>query len=98
MNQVKEAAGSLVLVFARMFPLALLKALAAELDFPSCLGRRHPLPALLPLTVLAVLCVCKGSTATSQFGCEHSIALAHALGFGREVPVPLLFRYLQRAT
>src|SRR5262249_4263681 len=52
-------------------------------------GRRHPLAALLSLTVLAMLRGCKGPTAISQFGRDHGAALAHALGFRRgKTPAP----------
>jgi hypothetical protein len=46
-------------------------------------GRVHPLPAVLALTVLAMLRGCKGPVAIAQFGRDYGTALAHALGFTR---------------
>ena len=66
-----------------MATLSLLEVLAEVPDPRSRRGRRHPLPALLALTVLAMLRGCKGPTAIAQFGRDHGIALAHALGFTR---------------
>jgi hypothetical protein len=39
--------------------------------------------ALLALAVLAMLRGCKGPTAIAQFGRDHGVELAHALGFRR---------------
>jgi hypothetical protein len=72
-----------------MAPLSLLEALADVPDPRSRHGRRHPLLAILSLTVLAMLRGCKGPTAISQFGRDHGVALAHALGFRRgKTPAP----------
>jgi DDE_Tnp_1-associated/Transposase DDE domain len=72
-----------------MTPLSLLEALADVPDPRSRHGRRHPLSALLALTVLAMLRGCKGPTAIAQFGRDHGVALAHALGFRRgKTPAP----------
>lgn len=72
-----------------MAPLSLLEALADVPDPRSRHGRRHPLLAVLSLTVLAMLRGCKGPTAISQFGRDHGVALAHALGFLRgKTPAP----------
>lgn len=72
-----------------MAPLSLLEALADVPDPRSRHGRRHPLSAILSLTVLAMLRGCKGPTAISQFGRDHGVALAHALGFRRgKTPAP----------
>jgi hypothetical protein len=72
-----------------MPPLSLLEALADVPDPRSRHGRRHPLSALLSLTVLALLRGCKGPTAISQFGRDHGAELAHALGFLRgKTPAP----------
>jgi hypothetical protein len=46
-------------------------------------GRRHTLAAILALVVLAMLRGCKGPVAIAQFGRDHGVALAHALGFTR---------------
>lgn len=66
-----------------MPPLSLLDALADVPDPRSRHGRRHPLLAILSLTVLAMLRGCRGPTAIAQFGRDHGFALAHALGFLR---------------
>jgi hypothetical protein len=72
-----------------MAPLSLLEALADVPDPRSRHGRRHPLLAVLSLTVLAMLRGCKGPTAISQFGRDHGTDLAHALGFRRsKTPAP----------
>jgi hypothetical protein len=72
-----------------MAPLSLLDALAEVPDPRSRHGRRHPLRAMLCLTVLAMLRGCKGPTAIAQFGRDHGVALAHALGFLRgKTPAP----------
>lgn len=72
-----------------MSPLSLLDALADVPDPRGRNGRRHPLLAILSLTVLAMLRGCKGPTAISQFGRDHGVQLAHALGFRRsKTPAP----------
>jgi hypothetical protein len=64
-------------------PLSLLEELARVPDPRSRRGTRHPLPAILGLTVLAMLCGCKSYTAIAQFGRDKGFALAFALGFRR---------------
>jgi len=66
-----------------MAGLSLLEALAQVPDPRSRHGRVHPLPAVLALTVLAMLRGCRGPVAIAQFGRDHGPALAHALGFTR---------------
>jgi predicted transposase YbfD/YdcC len=66
-----------------MAGLVLLEVLAEVPDPRSRHGRVHPLPAILALTVLAMLRGCKGPTAIAQFGRDHGTPLAHALGFTR---------------
>jgi predicted transposase YbfD/YdcC len=63
--------------------LSLIDALAEVPDPRSRHGRFHPLPAVLALTVLAMLRGCKGPVAIAQFGRDHGPALAFALGFRR---------------
>jgi hypothetical protein len=63
--------------------LSLLEALAQLSDPRGRQGRRHPLPAILSLTVLAMLTGCKTLEAIVQFGRDHGTPLAHALGFRR---------------
>src|SRR5262245_41440636 len=66
-----------------MAGLSLLEALAQIPDPRSRHGRVHPLPAVLALTVLAMLRGCKGPVAIAPFGRDHGPPLAHALGFTR---------------
>ena len=66
-----------------MAGLCLLEVLAEVPDPRSRHGRRHPLPSLLALVVLAMLRGCKGPAAIAQFGRDHGTPLAHALGFRR---------------
>lgn len=63
--------------------LSLVEELARVPDPRSRKGRRHPLTAILSLTVVATLAGCKGLEAIAQFGRDHGRALAHALGFTR---------------
>ena len=64
-------------------PLALIDVLASVPDPRGRNGKRHPLNAILSLTVLAMMTGCKGVNAISQFGRDKGFALAHALGFRR---------------
>jgi DDE_Tnp_1-associated/Transposase DDE domain len=64
-------------------PLSLLEILAQIPDPRSRRGRRHPMPAILSLAVLAMLTGCKSYEAIAQFGRDKGFALAHALGFTR---------------
>lgn len=66
-----------------MATLSLLEVLAEVPDPRSRHGRRHPLPAVLALVVLAMLRGSKGPVAIAQFGRDYGTALAHALGFRR---------------
>jgi len=63
--------------------LSLLEALASVPDPRDPRGLIHPLPAVLALTVVAVLAGLRGPAAIAQFGRDHGPALAHALGFRR---------------
>lgn len=63
--------------------LSLLEELARIPDPRNRRGTRHPLAALLGLTVLAMLTGCKSYTAIAQFGRDKGRALALALGFRR---------------
>jgi hypothetical protein len=63
--------------------LSLVEALASVPDPRKRRGRRHPLTAVLSLTVVAVLAGCKSLEAIAQFGREHGLPLRHALGFTR---------------
>jgi hypothetical protein len=64
-------------------PLTLLEELAQVPDPRSRRGTRHPLTAVLALTVLAMLSGCKSYTAIAQFGRDKGFPLAFALGFRR---------------
>jgi DDE_Tnp_1-associated/Transposase DDE domain len=66
-----------------MSSLALAEALASVPDPRSRKGRRHPLTAVLSLTVVAILAGMKSLDAIAQFGRDRGPALAHALGFTR---------------
>jgi DDE_Tnp_1-associated/Transposase DDE domain len=63
--------------------LSLLEELASVPDPRSAKGRRHPLSAILSLTVVATLAGMKSLEAIAQFGRDHGVAFAHALGFTR---------------
>ena len=60
-----------------------MEALASVPDPRDPRGCRHPLPAILSLTVVAVLAGMKSLTAIAQFGRDHGAPLAHALGSTR---------------
>jgi hypothetical protein len=77
--------------------VSLLEALAQFPDPRSRKGRRHPLPAVLGLAVLAMLTGCKSYEAIAQFGRDKGAALAHALGFRRgKTPCKSTFSVLFR--
>jgi DDE_Tnp_1-associated/Transposase DDE domain len=63
--------------------LSLVEALASVPDPRKRKGTRHPLAAVLSLSVVAVLAGCKSLEAIAQFGREHGLPLRHALGFTR---------------
>lgn len=66
-----------------MAALSLCEALALVPDPRRPRGVRHPLTAVLSLTVVAILAGMKSLEAIAQFGRDHGPALAHALGFRR---------------
>jgi hypothetical protein len=76
--------------------LSLLEVLAEVPDPRSRHGRRHPLPAILSLTVLAMLSGAQSYQAIAQFGRDKGIALAHLLGFRRKTPTKSTFSVLFR--
>jgi predicted transposase YbfD/YdcC len=79
-------------------PLSLLEVLAQIPDPRSRKGRRHPLPAILSLAVVAMLTGCKSYEAIAQFGRQKGFALAHALGFTRgKTPCKSTFSVIFRA-
>src|SRR5450755_3091864 len=78
-------------------PLSLLSVLAEVPDPRSCHGRRHPLSAILALTVVAMLGGARSYQAIAQFGREKGFGLAHALGFTRgKTPTKSTFSVLFR--
>jgi hypothetical protein len=78
--------------------LTLFEAFAQIPDPRGARGRRHPLSAVLGLSVLAMLTGCKTYEAIAQFGRDKGFALAHALGFRRgKTPCKSSFSVLFRA-
>jgi hypothetical protein len=77
--------------------LSLLDFLAEVPDPRSRHGRRHPLSAILALTVVAMLGGAKGYQAIAQFGRDKGFGLAHLLGFRRgKTPTKSTFSVLFR--
>jgi hypothetical protein len=77
--------------------LSLLSVLAEVADPRSRHGRRHPLPAILGLAVVAMLAGAKTYQAIAQFGREKGFPLAHVLGFTRgKTPTKSTFSVLFR--
>jgi hypothetical protein len=69
--------------------LSLAEAFALVPDPRDRRGREHPLVAVLCLTVTAVLAGCRSLQAIAQFGRDHGLGLAHALGFRKaKTPAP----------
>src|SRR5690349_5745166 len=62
---------------------SLLRALAQVPDPRSRHGRRHPLPAVLALATVAMLCGARSLYAIAQWGREQPEAVVRALGFTR---------------
>ena len=61
-------------------------------------GRIHPLTAVLSLAVVAMRAGCKSLEAIAQFGRDHGVPLAHALGFRRKkTPAKSTFSEIFRA-
>ena len=67
--------------------LSLLRALAEVPDPRSRHGQRHPLPAILALATVAMLCGARSLYAIAQWGREQPAAVVWALGFTRQ-PTP----------
>lgn len=66
-----------------MASLSLSEAFARIPDPRDRRGRQHPLVAILCLTTVAILAGCRSLQAVAQFGRDHGLPLAHALGFNR---------------
>ena len=62
---------------------SLVEILATISDPRGRSGKIHPLHAVLGLTVVALLAGMKSLEAIAQFGRDHGLGLAHALGFRR---------------
>ena len=59
-------------------------------------GCRHPLPAMLALTVIGLLCGQRSYTQIAKWGRLHP-NLRNALGFtAKQTPAPATFHYLYR--
>jgi len=63
---------------------SLLRMLAQVPDPRKPRGKRHPLPAILGLACAAALCGYTSLYAIAQWGREHGVWLARALGFTRD--------------
>jgi len=63
---------------------SLMELLATIPDPRKARGRIHPLTAVLSLTALAILAGQRSLEAIAQFGRDHGVGLAHALGFRRK--------------
>lgn len=80
-----------------MASLSLAEAFALIPDPRGRCGRQHPLVAMLCLTAVAVLAGCRSINAVAQFGRDHGIGMAHALGFNKaKTPAPSTFCELFR--
>jgi DDE family transposase len=64
-------------------PASLWEVFAALPDPRDARGRRHPLPALLSLTAVALLAGMRGLEAIAQFARDHGLSFRLALGFTR---------------
>lgn len=72
--------------------LSLAEAFALIPDPRDRRGRQHPLVAMLCLTTVAILAGCRSITAVAQFGRDHGMHMAHALGFNKaKTPAPSTF-------
>ncbi len=79
-------------------PISLMELLKQVPDPRSLHGLRHPLSALLGLTVVAVLAGMRGPEAIAQFGRDHGWPLLKLLGFHRKKgPCKATFSNLYRA-
>jgi hypothetical protein len=67
-------------------PLSLYEAFAQVPDPRAASGRRHPLPAILTLTCVAMLAGARSLYAIAQFGRDRGKDFARALGFSRDTP------------
>lgn len=68
---------------AAALPLSLIEALTSVPDPRSPRGRRHPLPAVLALVSMGVMCGCRSVYAVLQWGREQNQEMAVTLGLAR---------------
>ena len=66
--------------------VSLFEAFSKVPDPRGAQGRRHPLPAILTLTAVAMLSGARSLYAIAQFGWDRGQSFARALGFTRDVP------------
>ena len=66
-----------------MAQISLVAALGQVPDPRRRQGTRHPLPAILALTSVAMMCGCRSLYAIAQWGRDHGQAMAGKLGFSR---------------
>jgi hypothetical protein len=64
-------------------PLSLIEALSSVPDPRRRRGTRHPLPGVLALLSVGVMCGCRSVYAVLQWGRDHGRAMAEQLGLGR---------------
>ena len=68
---------------ADALPLSLIEALTCVPDARSRLGRRHPLPAVLALLSMGVMCGCRSVYAVLQWGRDQGREMTVKLGLGK---------------
>lgn len=68
---------------ADVFSLSLVDALASVPDPRRARGTRHPLPAVLALLSVGVMCGCRSVYAVLQWGRDQGQAMAARLGLAR---------------
>jgi len=81
----------------RMTGFSLAEAFALIPDPRDRRGRQHPLVAMLCLATVAILAGCRSIQAVAQFGRDHGLPMAFALGFRKaKTPVASTFSELFR--
>jgi hypothetical protein len=68
---------------AQSLPLSLVDALASVPDPRCARGKRHPLPAVLALLSVGIMCGGRSVYAVLQWGRDHGKAMARKLGLGK---------------